>query len=123
MQAPSPASENLTRVSASQRQSNAYAGDNHEPVAERAPAASPVLRLASTGGGNAARSASSTWQGYSNLMYCDPVTCAGPMQVVRIKVPVGQVKANLGQSTGDGYVNADVVVGPDGLARAIRMAD
>jgi hypothetical protein len=123
MQAPSPASENQTRVSASQRQSYAYDGDNYESAAERAPAASPVLRLASTGSGNVARSASSTWQGYSNLMYCDPVTCAGPMQVVRIKVPVGQVKANLGQSTGDGYVNADVVVGPDGLARAIRMAD
>jgi len=118
-----PTSENSTRLVASQRQSGAYDGGNYESAAERTPTASPVLRLASMGGGNVDRSASSTWQGYSNLMYCDPVTCAGPMQVVRIKVPVGQVKANLGQSTGEGYVNADVVVGPDGLARAIRMAE
>ena len=123
LQAPSPTSEDLAQAASSQRQSSAYDGGNYEPAAERSPSASPVLRLASTGGGNVARSASSTWQGYSNLMYCDPVTCAGPMQVVRIKVPVGQVSPNLGQSTGDGFVNADVVVGPDGLARAIRMAD
>jgi hypothetical protein len=45
------------------------------------------------------------------------------MQVVRIKVPVGQVRPNLGQTMGDGFVNADVVVGADGLARAIRVAE
>jgi hypothetical protein len=94
-----------------------------DSAAEPAPAAQPVLRLASTGGSNVASSASSTWQGYSNLMYCDPVTCSGPMQVVRIKVPVGQVRPNLGQTMGDGFVNADVVVGADGLARAIRVAE
>jgi hypothetical protein len=55
-------------------------------------------------------------------MYCDPVVCSGPMQVVHIKVPVGQVKPNLGQTVGNTFVNAEVVVGPDGVARAIRVA-
>jgi hypothetical protein len=84
----------------------------------------PVIRLASTGAtNNMAQSASSTWPGYSNLMYCDPVVCSGPMQVVHIKVPVGQVRPNLGQTVGNAFVNAEVVIGPDGVARAIRVAN
>jgi hypothetical protein len=98
-----------------------------EPPVEAAKAsnsASPLIHLASAGAdSNVAQSASSTWPGYSNLVYCDPVVCSGPMQVVHIKVPVGQVKPNVGQSGGNGFVNADVVVGPDGVARAIRVAN
>jgi hypothetical protein len=45
------------------------------------------------------------------------------MQVVHIKVPVGQVKPNLGQTERNAFVNAEVVVGPDGVARAIRVAN
>jgi hypothetical protein len=94
------------------------------PVTELAPNAGSVIRLASTASANnVAESASSTWPGYSNLMYCDPVVCSGPMQVVHIKVPVGQVKPNLGQTERNGFVNAEVVVGPDGVARAIRVAN
>jgi hypothetical protein len=94
------------------------------PVTEVAPNAGSVIRLASTGStSNVAESASSTWPGYSNLMYCDPVVCSGPMQVVHIKVPVGQVKPNLGQTERNSFVNAEVVVGPDGVARAIRVAN
>ena len=84
----------------------------------------PVIRLAASGAsGSMAQPASSTWPGYSNLMYCDPVVCSGPMQVVHIKVPVGQVKPNLGQTVGNAFVNAEVVIGPDGVARAIRVAN
>jgi hypothetical protein len=72
----------------------------------------PVIRLAASGAsGSMAQPASSTWPGYSNLMYCDPVVCSGPMQVVHIKVPVGQVKPDLGQSVDNGFVNAEVVFG------------
>ena len=88
--------------------------------------ANSIMHLASAGSAaanDAAQSASSTWPGYSNLMYCDPVVCSGPMQVVHIKVPVGQVKPNTGQSENNGFVNAEVVVGPDGVARAIRVAN
>lgn len=86
------------------------------------PAGAAPIHLASTQA-RAAQSASYTWPGYSNLMYCDPVACSGPMQVIHIKVPVGEVKPNVGQSMGDAFVNADVVVGPDGVARAIRVAN
>ena len=100
-------------------------GSNYDstPVTQLSSSAAPVLRLATSGtASNVAQSASSTWPGYSNLMYCDPVVCSGPMQVVHIKVPVGQVKPNLGQTVGNTFVNAEVVVGPDGVARAIRVA-
>jgi hypothetical protein len=94
------------------------------PVAHLPSNVAPVIRLANSGAaGNVAQSASSTWPGYSNLMYCDPMVCSGPMQVVHIKVPVGQVKPNLGQTVGNAFVNAEVVVGPDGVARAIRVAN
>jgi hypothetical protein len=85
---------------------------------------SSIMHLASTAdNGSAGQSASSTWPGYSNLMYCDPVVCSGPMQVVHIKVPVEQVRPGVGQTEGKSFVNADVVVGPDGVARAIRVAN
>lgn len=112
----------------------AKANDSSTPLTQlptvQAPAnASPIIHLASAGEAgnvsaqNAAQSANSTWPGYSNLVYCDPVVCSGPMQVVHIKVPVDQVKPNVGQSGGNSFVNADVVVGPDGVARAIRVAN
>jgi hypothetical protein len=107
----------------------AKAGNSSAPTVAQSPAnVSPLIHLASAeeaanAAQNVAQSASSTWPGYSNLMYCDPVVCSGPMQVVHIKVPVDQVKPNVGQSSGNGFVNADVVVGPDGVARAIRVAN
>jgi hypothetical protein len=93
-----------------------------EPVTRQSAGAPAVVKLASTNARSVAQTASSTWTGYSNLMYCDPVVCNGPMQVVHIKVPVGQVNPNVGQTAGNAFVNADVVVGPDGVARAIRVA-
>ncbi len=93
------------------------------PVTRLASEGAPVMRLASMGTSNVAQAASSTWPGYSNLMYCDPVACSGPMQVVRIRVPVGEVRPNLGQTVGNSYVNAEIVVGPDGVARAIRVGN
>ncbi|MGC2208952.1 MAG: hypothetical protein WA532_02475 [Candidatus Korobacteraceae bacterium] len=102
------------------------------PTVQAPAEVSPLIHLASAGEAanvaqnvaqHVAQSASSTWPGYSNLMYCDPVVCSGPMQVVHIKVPVDQVKPNVGQSVGNSFVNADVVVGPDGVARAIRVAN
>jgi hypothetical protein len=110
------------------------------PAVSAAPAAaSPVLHLASTGAANAGAmptgaaatvgvepapsQVGATWPGYSNLMYCDPLVCSGPMPVVRIRVPARQVSPDANPGTGDGYVNADVVIGPDGVARAIRVAN
>jgi hypothetical protein len=102
----------------------AKAQNGSAPLTQPQASVSPLIHLASSGAAsNVAQSASSTWPGYNNLMYCDPVVCSGPMQVVHIKVPAGQVKPDAGESVGNGFVNADVVVGPDGVARAIRVAN
>ncbi len=108
-------------------------------AAPTSPAVNSIMHLASTGGApnGAAPSAGSTWPGYDNLMYCDPVVCSGPMQVVNIKVPASQLrpgtpkegapgsaaKPGAGKAEGNSYVNVEVVVGPDGVARAIRVAN
>jgi len=103
----------------------AYEASNHDsaPVTKLPANFVPVVLATSGASGGVAQPASSTWPGYSNLMYCDPVVCSGPMQVVHIKVPVGEGKPSSGQSLGNGFVGADVVVGPDGVARAIRVAN
>jgi hypothetical protein len=127
---PSAVPAATSAVSASSRPAVGYTetASYDSPVTQLSSSAPPVIRLATSGTtsgatSNMAQSASSTWPGYSNLMYCDPVVCSGPMQVVHIKVPVRQVKPNLGQTEGNTFVNAEVVIGPDGVARAIRVAN
>lgn len=118
---------------------SAAAAAEPQAVTAAPAAASPVLHLASTGAANAGAmpagvagtvgvepapsQVGATWPGYSNLMYCDPLVCSGPMPVVRIRVPARQVSPDVNPGAGDGYVNADVVIGPDGVARAIRVAN
>ena len=112
-----------------------------QAAALQSPAANSIMHLASTGAAapasGAAPSAGSTWPGYNNLMYCDPVVCSGPMQVVNIKVPASQLqpgkakesapgtqaKPGAGKAEGNSYVNVEVLVGPDGVARAIRTVN
>ena len=65
-------------------------------------------------------SAEST-NGFENLMYCDELSCSGPMDVIRIQVPAQSVDVGSGQQSRQGFVQADVVVGSDGVARAIRI--
>jgi len=59
--------------------------------------------------------------GFSNLMYCDPISCGGAMQVIRIQVPAFPTEELRPLRPAGGVVQADVVVGPDGVARAIRF--
>jgi hypothetical protein len=54
-------------------------------------------------------------QGYTPLMLCDPISCSGDAEVVRMELPA---------TAGDGSSStqmADVIVGEDGLVRAIRI--
>lgn len=53
-------------------------------------------------------------QGYTPLMLCDPISCSGDEQVVRMELPAGADGST-------GTQMADVVVGDDGLVRAIRI--
>jgi hypothetical protein len=53
--------------------------------------------------------------GYTPLMFCDPLSCAADTQVVRVELP----PAANGQ--GSQPQMADLVVGYDGVVRAVRM--
>jgi hypothetical protein len=114
--------------------------DQAGPAESSSAPANSIMHLASTGGAapanGVAQSAGSTWPGYNNLMVCDPVVCSGPMQVVNIKVPASQFRPSTpterapgtqvpgaAKAEGDSFVNVEVVVGPDGVARAIRVAN
>lgn len=52
-------------------------------------------------------------QGYIPLMFCDPLSCSGDEQVVRMEIPASAVDSE--------PQLADVVIGDDGLVRAIRI--
>src|SRR5206468_2674779 len=53
--------------------------------------------------------------GYTDLMFCDPLSCSSDAQVVRMELPA--------QGSAEQTVMADVVVGDDGLVRAIRIVN
>ena len=52
-------------------------------------------------------------QGYTPMMLCDPLSCSGDEQVVRMELPAsdGSQESQM----------ADVIIGDDGLVRAIRI--
>lgn len=54
-------------------------------------------------------------QGYTPLMLCDPISCSGDAEVVRMELPATGVDGSSGSQM------ADVIVGDDGLVRAIRI--
>ena len=59
---------------------------------------------------------------FRSLMFCDALSCVGDMDVVRVQLPSAFVPRQVSafpQPTG--FVNADVLVGPDGIARGIRV--
>jgi hypothetical protein len=58
---------------------------------------------------------------FRGLMYCDPLSCGGPMQMIRVQLPFSPGTLLQGSPAGNGVVYADVVVGPDGVARGIRL--
>ena len=60
-------------------------------------------------------------QGFVALMFCDPLMCSGDAQVIRMELPAN------GSASADGTASqpviADVVVGDDGLVRAMRIVN
>jgi hypothetical protein len=82
-----------------------------EPTVTRAAVVLPGKTAAST----ASLAQTAQAQGYTPLMLCDPLSCSGDEQIVRLELPA---------TAADGSVEsqmADVVVGDDGLVRAIRI--
>ena len=59
---------------------------------------------------------------FRNLMYCDQLSCSGAMEVIRMNLPVSSMGL-ASPSRSSNVVAADVVVGPDGVARAIRIVN
>jgi len=60
--------------------------------------------------------------GFSSLMYCDSLSCAGTMDVIRVQMPSSAFTLPPPPSAqNNGMVYADVLVGPDGIARGIRI--
>ena len=60
---------------------------------------------------------------FQGLMYCDPFSCSGAMDVIRVRLP-SPVFGTTPFSPGAGsLVSADVLVGPDGIARGIRVVE
>ncbi len=57
-------------------------------------------------------------QGFVALMFCDPLICSGEEEVIRMELPGSASSADGGQP-----VIADVVVGEDGLVRAMRIVN
>ena len=59
-------------------------------------------------------------QGFVALMFCDPLMCSGDEQVIRMELPGSAASSAEGSSQ---PVIADVVVGEDGLVRAMRIVN
>src|ERR1700751_2930195 len=72
----------------------------------------------------ATRDASSLPDGFRSLMYCDELSCSGEMDMIRVQLPFSAIPRQA-----SGYiqpvrsVTADVLVGPDGIARGMRFEE
>ncbi len=60
-------------------------------------------------------------EGFRSLMYCDDLSCGGGMQMVRVELPARAAGLTQVSASPSGFVTADVLIGPDGFARGIRI--
>jgi hypothetical protein len=73
---------------------------------------------------SAARDVSSLPDGFRSLMYCDALSCSGEMDMIRVQLPFSAMpKQASGSIQPVRSVTADVLVGPDGIARGIRFEE
>jgi hypothetical protein len=97
---------------------NAGAVEGTERAPERAPAhrgrrRSPVRSVAMAD--------APMPDGFRSLMYCDELSCGGPLEVIRVQLPTSGTALTPVANAANGAVFADVLVGPDGFARGIRI--
>lgn len=81
----------------------------------------PSARHASLARTAPVQSRSSGQDEFRSLMYCDPLSCAGAMELIHVQLP-SSLATSPSRMPGD-FVNADVLVGTDGIARAIRIEE
>lgn len=59
---------------------------------------------------------------FRGLMYCDELSCDGAMDMVRVQLPASVLARPTSVfHPASANVNADVLIGPDGIARGIRI--
>lgn len=58
---------------------------------------------------------------FHSLMYCDALICTQEMDVIRVQLPVASIGRPVDFVPASGMVNAEVLIGPDGVARGIRI--
>lgn len=87
---------------------------------ERAHSFTPIERAATP----SVRRSGSLPDGFRSLMYCDDLSCPGDMQMIRVQLPSSALPRQVSNfiQTG-GSITADVLVGPDGIARGIRLEE
>jgi hypothetical protein len=59
--------------------------------------------------------------GFTSLMYCDQLSCAGDMEVVRVQLSPSMLGLPPRRSDPAATIVAEVLVGADGIARGIRI--
>ena len=59
--------------------------------------------------------------GFTGLMYCDPLSCGEPMEVIRMQLPRLPAGPTRSSPRTNDIVYADVLVGSDGVARGYRI--
>ena len=67
-------------------------------------------------------SQTSTDADYVALMFCDPLSCSSDAQVVRMELPSAGIAGSGGEQDAQMRI-ADVVVGYDGVVRAVRIVN
>ena len=70
----------------------------------------------------ATQEAASLPTGFQSLMYCDQISCAGEMDIIRVRLPSPMLGFTAAAQP-NGVFTADVIVGPDGIARGIRVVE
>ena len=58
---------------------------------------------------------------FEGLMYCDQISCPGALEVIRVQLSAPAWRGKPGLERTNDIVFADVLVGPDGIARGIRV--
>lgn len=60
---------------------------------------------------------------FQSLMYCDQISCPGVMDIIRVQLPSPVLGLTPASARVGGLVSADILVGPDGIARGIRVVE
>ena len=60
---------------------------------------------------------------FQSLVYCDQISCPGALEVIRVQLPAPVWGLGEDPARAGGMVSADVLVGADGIARGIRVAE